>query len=66
MEDFPFDDNLVYIIPTSCKKIVKVVFDNSSSKEKLDCSHVIEVGLGNDPDIQKWKETIERLFPSNS
>lgn len=67
MEDFPFDDNLIYLIPTNIKKPIKVVFENSFSKEKeLDYSHVIEIDLGNDPDIQKLTETIERLFYSNS
>lgn len=67
MEDFPFDDNLIYLIPTNIKTPIKAVFENSSDKEKeLDYSHVIEVDLGNDPDIQKLTETIERLFYSNS
>lgn len=67
MEDFPFDDNLIYIIPTNIKTPIKVVSENSFNKEKeLDYSHVIEVDLGNDPDIQKLTETIERLFYSNS
>ena len=63
MEDFPFDDNLIYIIPTKIKTPIKAVFENSFNKEKeLDYSHVIEIDLGNDPDIQKLTETIERLF----
>ena len=67
MEDFPFDDNLIYMIPTNIKTPIKVVFENSSDKEKeLNYSHVIEVDLGKDPDIQKLTETIERLFYSNS
>ena len=67
MEDFPFDDNLIYIIPTTITTPIKVVFENSSDKEKeLDYSHVIEVDLGKDPDIQKLTETIERLFYYNS
>ena len=67
MRDFPFNDNLIYIIPTNIKTPIKVVFENSSDKEKeLDYSHVIEVDLGKDPDIQKLTETIERLFYSNS
>ena len=67
MEDFPFDDNLIYIIPANIKTPIKVVFENSSDKEKeTDYSHVIEVDLGNDPDIQKLTETIERLFYYNS
>lgn len=67
MEDFPFDDNLIYLIPTNIKAPIKVVFENSFNKEKeLDYSHVIEVDLGKDPDIQKLTETIERLFYSNS
>ena len=67
MEDFPFDDNLIYMIPTNIKTPIKDVFENSSDKEKeLDYSHVIEVDLGKDPDIQKLTETIERLFYSNS
>lgn len=67
MEGFPFDDNLIYIIPTNNEKPVKVIFENSSDKEKeLDYSHVIGVDLSNDPDIQKWTETIEGLFYSNS
>lgn len=67
MEDFHFDDNLIYIIPTNIKTPIKAVFENSSDKEKeLDYSHIIEVDLGNDPDIQKLTETIERLFYSNS
>ena len=67
MEGFPFDDNLIYMIPTNIKTPIKVVFENSSDKEKeLDYSHVIEVDLGKDPDIQKLTETIERLFYSNS
>ena len=67
MEDFPFDDSLIYIIPTNIKTPIKVVSENSSDKEKeLDYSHVIEVDLGKDPDIQKLTETIERLFYYNS
>lgn len=67
MEDFPFDDNLIYIIPTNNEKPVKVIFENSSDKEKeLDYNHVIEVDLSNDQDIQKCIETIEKLFDSNS
>ena len=67
MEGFPFDDNLIYMIPTNIKTPIKVVFENSSDKEKeLDYSHVIEVDLGKDPDIQKLTETIERLFYYNS
>ena len=67
MEGFPFDDNLIYMIPTDIKTPIKVVFENSSDKEKeLDYSHVIEVDLGKDPDIQKLTETIERLFYYNS
>lgn len=67
MEDFHFDDNLIYIIPTNIKTPIKVVFENPSDKEKeLDYSHVIEVDLGKDPDIQKLTETIERLFYYNS
>ena len=67
MEDFPFDDNLIYIIPTNIKIPIKVVSENSFNEEKeLDYSHVIEVDLGKDPDIQKLTETIERLFYSNS
>lgn len=63
MEDFPFDDKLIYIIPTNNKKPLKVVFENSSDKEKeLDYNHIIRVDLGNDPDIQKWTEIIERLL----
>ena len=67
MEDFPFDDNLIYIIPTNIKIPIKVVSENSFNEEKeLDYSHVIEVDLGKDPDIQKLTETIERIFYSNS
>ena len=67
MEGFPFDDNLIYIIPTNIKTPIKVISENLSDKEKeLDYSYVIEVDLGNDNDIQKWIETIERLFYSNS
>ena len=67
MEDFPFDDNLIYIIPTNIKTPIKVVSENSSDKEKeLDYSYVIEVDMGNDSDIQKLTETIERLFYYNS
>ena len=67
MEDFPFDDNLIYIIPTNIKTPIKVVFENSSDKEKeLDYSHVIEVDLGNGNDIQKCIELIERALRSNS
>lgn len=67
MEDFPFDDNLIYLIPTNIKTPIKVVFENSSDKEKeLDYSHVIEVELGNDNDIQKCIELIERALRSNS
>ena len=67
MEDFPFDDNLIYIIPTNIKIPIKVVSENSFNEEKeLDYSHVIEVDLGKDPDIQKLTETIERLFYYNS
>ena len=67
MEDFPFDDNLIYIIPTNIKTPIKVVFENSFNKEKeLDYSHVIEVDLGNDNDIQKYIELIERALSSNS
>ena len=67
MEDFPFDDNLIYIIPTNIKTPIKVVFENSFNKEKeLDYSYVIEVDLGNDNDIQKCIELIERALRSNS
>lgn len=67
MEDFPFDDNLIYLIPTNIKTPIKAVFENSSDKEKeLDYSHVIEVDLGNDNDIQKCIELIERALRSNS
>ena len=67
MEDFPFDDNLIYIIPTNIKTPIKAVFENSFNKEKeLDYSHVIEVDLGNDNDIQKCIELIERALRSNS
>ena len=67
MEDFPFDDNLIYIIPTNIKTPIKVVFENSFNKEKeLDYSYVIEVDLGNDNDIQKCIELIERVLRSNS
>ena len=67
MEDFPFDDNLIYIIPTNIKTPIKVVFENSFNKEKeLDYSHVIEVDLGNNNDIQKRIELIERALRSNS
>lgn len=67
MEDFPFDDNLIYIIPTNIKTPIKVISENSSDKEKeSDYSYVIEVDLGNDPDIQKLTETIEKLFYYNS
>lgn len=67
MEDFPFDDNLIYIIPTNIKTPIKVISENSSDKEKeLDYNYIIEVDLGNDPDIQKLTETIERLFYYNS
>ena len=67
MEDFPFDDSLIYIIPTNIKTPIKVVSENSFNKEKeLDYSYVIEVDLGKDPDIQKLTETIERLFYYNS
>ena len=67
MEDFPFDDSLIYIIPTNIKTPIKVVSENSFDKEKeLDYSHVIEVDLGKEPDIQKLTETIERLLYYNS
>lgn len=67
MEDFPFDDNLIYIIPTNIKTPIKVVSENSFNKEKeLDYSHVIEVDLGNGNDIQKCIELIERALRSNS
>ena len=67
MEDFPFDDNLIYIIPTNIKTPIKVVSENSSDKEKeLDYSYIIEVDLGNDNDIQKYIELIERALSSNS
>ena len=67
MEDFPFDDNLIYIIPTNIKTPIKVVFENSFNKEKeLDYSYVIEVDLGNDNDIQKCIELIEKALRSNS
>ena len=67
MEDFPFDDNLIYIIPTNIKTPIKVVSENSFNKEKeLDYSYIIEVDLGNDNDIQKYIELIERAFSSNS
>ena len=67
MEDFPFNDNLIYIIPTNIKTPIKVISENSSDKEKeLDYSHVIEVDLGNDNDIQKCIELIERALRSNS
>lgn len=67
MEDFHFDDNLIYIIPTNIKTPIKVISKNSSDKEKeLDYSHVIEVDLGNDNDIQKCIELIERALRSNS
>lgn len=67
MEGFHFDDNLIYIIPTNIKTPIKVIFENSSDKEKeLDYSHVIEVDLGNGNDIQKCIELIERAHRSNS
>ena len=67
MEDFPFDDNLIYIIPTNIKTPIKVVSENSSDKEKeLDYSYIIEVDLSNDNDIQKYIELIERALRSNS
>lgn len=67
MEDFPFDDNLIYIIPTNIKTPIKVISENSSDKEKeLDYSYVIEVDLGNDNDIQKCIELIEKALRSNS
>ena len=67
MEDFPFDDNLIYIIPTNIKTPIKVISENSFNKEKeLDYSHVIEVDLDNDNDIQKCIELIERALRSNS
>ena len=67
MEDFPFDDNLIYIIPTNIKTPIKVVFENSFNKEKeVEYSYVIEVDLGNDNDIQKCIELIERALRSNS
>ena len=67
MEDFPFNDNLIYIIPTNIKTPIKVISENSSDKEKeLDYSYVIEVDLGNDNDIQKCIELIERALRSNS
>ena len=67
MEDFHFDDNLIYIIPTNIKTPIKVVFENSFNKEKeLDYSHVIGVDLGNGNDIQKCIELIERALRSNS
>ena len=67
MEDFPFDDNLIYIIPTNIKTPIKVVFENSFNKEKeLEYSYVIEVDRGNDNDIQKCIELIERALRSNS
>ena len=67
MEGFPFDDNLIYLIPTNIKTPIKVVSENSFNKEKeLDYSHVIEVDLGNDNDIQKCIELIEKALRSNS
>lgn len=67
MEDFSFDDNLIYVIPSKVAKPIKVVFENENNKEtKLDYSYVIEVDLSNDQDIQKCIETIEKLFDSNS
>lgn len=67
MRDFHFDDNLIYIIPTNIKTPIKVISENSSDKEKeLDYSYVIEVDLGNDNDIQKCIELIERALRSNS
>ena len=67
MEDFPSDDNLIYIIPTNIKTPIKVISENSSDKEKeLDYSYVIEVDMGNDNDIQKCIELIERALRSNS
>lgn len=67
MEDFPFNDNLIYIIPTNIKTPIKVISENSSDKEKeLDYSYVIEVDMGNDNDIQKCIELIERALRSNS
>lgn len=67
MEDFHFDDNLIYIIPTNIKTPIKVISENSSDKEKeLDYSYVIEVDLGNGNDIQKCIELIERALRSNS
>lgn len=67
MEDSPFDDNLIYLIPTNIKTPIKVISENSFNKEKeLDYSHVIEVDLGNDNDIQKCIELIEKALRSNS
>ena len=67
MEDFHFDDSLIQIIPTNIKTPIKVISENSSDKEKeLDYSYVIEVDMGNDNDIQKCIELIERALRSNS
>lgn len=67
MQDFPSDDNLIYIIPTNIKKPLSVVFENSVSEgRELNNSHIIRIDLSNDIDIQKWVKEIERLFPSNS
>ena len=45
--------------------MIKIYKIENFTKE-LDYSHVIEVGLGNDNDIQKCIELIERALRSNS
>ena len=67
MQDFPSDDNLIYIIPANIKKPLSVVFENSVSEgRELNNSHIIGIDLSNDIDIQKCAKEIEKLFPSNS
>ena len=53
MPDFPFNNNLIYIIPTSTEKPIKVIFENSFDKEKeLDCGHIIKIDLSGDADMK--------------
>lgn len=66
MEDFPFDDNIIYIIPTNNIPI-KVIFGDLINKEKKsDYPKVIKIDSNNNIDPEKWREIIEKLFPSNN
>lgn len=52
MEDFPFDDNIIYIIPTNNKPI-KIIFGDLINKgKKLDYPKVIKIDPNNNIDSE--------------